>query len=321
MRTSYSRINAIDSRRAVKRGFLYEIMKNKFIYLMAVPGILYFFIFSYLPMSGIIIAFKDYDISKGIFKSDWNGFENFKFFFTSGDALHITLNTFYMNVLFLVVGTVFAVAFAILLNEIGKTLFKRITQSLMFLPYFVSWAIVGVIASGLFETDKGAINSLLSANGLEKINWLSTPELWPPILVLFYIWKWTGYSMVIYIATISGIEMEYYEAADIDGASKFQQVWNITVPLLVPTIMILSLLQIGRIFYGDFGMFYSIIGDNGMLFSSTDVIDTYVYRALRQLGEFGMASAVGVYQSVMCFILVFFSNFFAKRYRSEGALF
>jgi len=272
-------------------------------------------------MIGVVTAFKDFDVKKGIFGSNWNGFDNFKFFFSSGDAFTITFNTLYLNALFLIFGTIMAVTLALFLNGIMKESIKRISQSLMFLPYFVSWAIVGIISQGFFASDNGAINNFLKTINIEPISWNSAAGVWPFILVVFYIWKWCGYNLVIYLATITGFDMECYEAASIDGASKFQQIRYITLPLLLPTILILTLLQIGKIFYGDFGMFYSIIGDNGMLFSTTDVIDTYVYRALRQMSDFGMASAIGLYQSVMCFIMVLASNLLVKKYQSDGALF
>ncbi|HHW00801.1 MAG TPA: sugar ABC transporter permease [Clostridiaceae bacterium] len=304
-----------------KNGILHELLKNKTIYLMMLPGILFFFIFAYIPMVGVIMAFKDYNIKKGIFGSSWNGLDNFKFFFSSGDAFRITFNTVYMNLLFLIFSTVISVALAIFLNGVTKKVFKKVTQSVMFLPYFVSWAIVGIITQGFFASENGAINSFLKSINMEPVSWNSSPELWPFILVIFYLWKWCGYNVVIYLATITGFDTECFEAAAIDGASKFQQIRYITIPLLMPTIIILTLLQIGKIFYGDFGMFYSIIGDNGILYATTDVIDTYVYRALRLMSDFGMASAVGLYQSLMCFVMVFGSNLLVRKYQSDAALF
>lgn len=304
-----------------KTGFLHEIKKNRYIYLLAIPGILYFLIFNYLPMFGIIIAFKEYQIDKGIIGSQWNGLKNFVFFFTSGHAWRVTRNTILLNMMFIATITFCQVTVSIMLNEVKNKLFKRVSQSIMFLPFFMSWIVVSVIVMGLLESDTGTVNSLLSGLGLEQVSWYSRPELWPAILAVLNIWKWTGYGVVIFLATISGIDNEYYEAATIDGANKFQQIIHITLPLLVPTIMILTLLSIGRIFFGDFGMIYGLIGDNAMLFPTTDVIDTYVYRALRQMSDFGMAGAVGLYQSVMGFILVFASNQLARRYKSDGALF
>lgn len=303
------------------RRFLHEIRINRIVYLLALPGIIFYLVFHYAPMLGIVIAFKDYEIGKGIWGSGWNGLKNFEFFFTSGHALRVTRNTLVLNSLFIVSITLFQVALAVMLNEINRKFFKRLTQSVMFLPYFMSWIVVSIIAKSFFDSDTGILNSMLKSAGAEPVVWYGSAELWPSILVMLNVWKWTGYGVVIFLATIAGIDQQYYEAAIIDGAGKVQQIVHITFPFLVPTIMILTLLQIGRIFYGDFGMIYGLIGDNPMLFSTTDVIDTYVYRALRQMFDFGMAGAVGLYQSVMGFILVLISNQLARRYRSDGALF
>ena len=191
----------------------------------------------------------------------------------------------------------------------------------MFLPYFMSWIIVSVIVMGFLGSDTGAINKLLSSLGLEPVAWFSRPELWPAILVILNVWKWAGYGVVIFLAAIVGIDTSMYEAAVIDGASRLQQIWHITLPLLKPTIVILTLLSVGKIFYGDVGLIYGIVGDNALLFPTTDVIDTYVLRALRSSIDLGMSTAIGLWQSVMGFVLVLFSNRLANRYESEGALF
>ena len=304
-----------------KQTFLSEIAKHRFIYLLALPGIVFFIIFSYIPMVWTIIAFKDFQMSKGILGSPWNGLKNFEFFFTSGDAWRVTRNTLYLNALFIVFITFFQVFFAVLLNEVKSTIFRRITQSIMFLPYFMSWIIVSVIVMGFLGSDTGAVNKLLSSIGMEPVPWFSSPEIWPFILVLLNVWKWTGYGAIIFMATIVGIDGALYEAAIIDGAGKLQQIWHITLPLLKPTIVILTLLSVGKIFYGDVGLIYGIIGDNAILFPTTDVIDTYVLRALRTSSDLGMSTAVGLWQSVMGFFLVLFSNKLANKYESEGALF
>jgi putative aldouronate transport system permease protein len=304
-----------------REGLLSELSKHRYVYLLAVPGLLFFVVFSYLPMFGVVIAFKDFQMSKGILGSPWNGFRNFEFFFTSGDAWRVTRNTLFLNTLFIVFITFFQVFFAILLNEIKSTGFKRISQSIMFLPYFMSWIIVSVIVSGFLGSDMGVINKALNALGLESVAWFSRPDLWPAILVVLNVWKWTGYGVVIYLAAIVGIDGSLYEAAVIDGAGRVQRIISITLPMLKPTIMILTLLSIGKIFVGDVGLIYGIIGDNAMLFSTTDVIDTFVLRALRTSSDLGMSTAIGLWQSVMGFILVLWSNRFARRYESAGALF
>lgn len=304
-----------------KRGFVNEIRRNRSLYLMTLPGIAFYLIFSYLPMFGLVIAFKAYDISKGVLGSKWNGLDNFNFFFTSGDVWKVTGNTLYLNFLFLLFTTLFGVCFAVMLNEIGNKIFKKITQSVMFFPYFISWIIVGVIAMGFFSTDTGIANNLLKAIGIPAVNWNLTASVWPAILVFFDVWKWTGYNVIIYLAVITGLSTEYYEAAAIDGANRFQQILFITLPQLVPTILILVLLAVGKIFFGDFGMIYGIVGDNSMLYSTTDVIDTYVFRAMRTMHDFGMSSAVAFYQSVMGFILVLVSNLIVRKYNKDAALF
>jgi putative aldouronate transport system permease protein len=304
-----------------KHGLLRELSIHRQAYLLALAGLLYFLVFNYLPMVGVIIAFKNYRLNLGIFRSPWNGFQNFRFFFTSGHVWRVTRNTLMLNLLFLGCGQLFQVGIALLLNEVRSSAYRRVSQSLMFLPYFMSWVVVAVIAQGFFGTTTGVLNNTLAALGLPAVRWYNTPGIWPAILTGFTIWKWTGYGVVIYLAAISGIDLEYYEAATIDGASRVQQVAHITLPLLVPTIIILVLLAIGRIFYGDFGMIYALVGDNGVLFPYTDVIDTYVYRALRQQMDFGMAGAAGLYQSVMGFALVLLSNWAARRVRPDAALF
>ncbi len=311
----------ISSGKIRKSGFIAEIRKHKYVYLLAIPGIVYFIIFSYLPMLGLVVAFKDYKMNLGIFGSAWNGLENFKFFFESGHAWRVTRNTVLLNLMFITTITFSQIMISILINEVKNKLFKRVSQSILFLPYFMSWIVVSVIVMGFLESDTGTVNKILQSLGMEQVGWYSTPALWPGLLAVFNVWKWTGYGVVIFLATMAGIDTEYYEAATIDGASKFQQIFNITLPLLVPTIMILTLLSIGRIFFGDFGMIYGLIGDNAMLFRTTDVIDTYVYRALRQMSDFGMAGAVGLFQSLMGFVLVLVSNQLARKYRSDGALF
>ena len=272
-------------------------------------------------MFGAVIAFKKYSIAKGILGSDWIGFGNFEFFLSSGHASRITFNTLYLNILFITFSVAFQVLIAIFLNEITSKWYRKLTQSMIFLPYFLSWVVVSVMSIGIFATDKGALNSFLTQAGLPAVNWYMEPSLWPTLLTIFYVWKWTGYGSVIYLATIAGFDETLYEAAVLDGAGKVKQILYITLPLLFPTILVLVLLAIGRIFYGDFGMIYGIIGDNGMLFKTTDVIDTYVFRALRQQGNFGMAAAVGFYQSIMGFALVLISNLVVRKLNPDGALF
>ena len=300
-----------------------EIRKNKMLFFLCVPGIIFFLCFSYIPMFGIIIAFKNFRIGHGVFDAPWAEpiYKNFVFFFKSGHALRVTRNTLFLNAIFLTSGTLMQVALALLLNEVRATFYKRFTQSLMLLPHFMSWIVVSVIVKGFFASDTGTINNALTAVGLSPVSWYSTPNLWPPILVFARIWKGAGWGAIIYLATIASMDAEVYEAATIDGATRFQQLFRITLPMLVPTIIMLSILAVGKIFYGDVGMIYGIVGDNALLQPAVDVIDTYVLRALRSLGNIGMASAIGLWQSVMGLIFVIGCNALARRYERSAALF
>lgn len=298
-----------------------HLKKHLWLYLLAAPGIVFFFLFSYLPMAGIMIAFQDFSTAKGVFDGQFVGLKNFNYFFGSADFSRITFNTLYLNSLFIVVSTLTQVGLAILLNEIRHKFFKRISQSFAFLPYFVSWIVVAMMAQSMFSSTTGMIPAWQRHMHQDPVNWYNRADLWPFLLVLFNSWKWIGSGAVIYLAAITGINAEMYEAARVDGANRWQQIWNITIPMLTPTISVLTLLAIGRIFVGDFGMIYGMIGDNGALLPYTDVIDTFVFRALRLLNDVGMASAVGVYQSVMGFAMVMFANYIIRKIHPEGALF
>lgn len=300
---------------------LKSIIKNKVLLIMLLPALLYFIIFSYVPMLGVIVAFKNYNFSDGIFGSPWVGFENFKYFFISGQALRVTRNTFLYNSLFIIVNTVLQMGLAILISEIGGKFFKKITQTSMFLPYFISWVVVGMMAYNFLNYDHGTINTILSKFGAEKVNFYTTTWVWPFILVFFSAWKNVGYGTVLYLAAIMGIDSEIYEAAKLDGANIFQRIFKVTVPCLVPTLIILTLLAVGNIFKGDFQMFYQIVGNNGPLFNTTDVIDTFTVRSLIQSGEIGMSAAAGLYQSVFCFITILVTNAIVKKYDRDYSLF
>lgn len=298
-----------------------QIIRNPFLYIMAVPGLLFFLVFSYFPMYGLLIAFKEFDVSKGILRSSWVGLKNFEYLFTSDQLYTVVRNTLFLNVLFIVFTTAVAVGIALFLNEVRNKYFKRISQSLIFLPYFMSWVVVGMLTDSLLGGQNPAINNWFHALNIPPVNWLYEPHLWPWILTVIRVWQGAGYLSIIYLATITGISDEVYEAARIDGASKAQIMTRITLPLLYPTISILSLLAIGKIFNGDFAMIYAIVGDNSILYSTTDVIDTYVFRSMRVLGDFGMSSAAGLLQSVMGFLFVIIANYVVKKMSKESALF
>lgn len=291
-------------------------------YIMALPGMIYLLINNYFPMFGLVIAFKDVNFAKGILGSDWVGFKNFEYLFKSTDALIITRNTLLYNIAFISINTVVAIVFAILLNEIRRKLFLRIYQSLVLLPHLISMVIVSYLVFAFLSAEFGFMNkTVLPFLGIGEISWYSEPKFWPYILTLVNTWKWFGFNCIIYLAAIVGISKDFYEAAELDGATKMQQIFRITLPLISPTIITMILLSIGRIFYSDFGLFYQVPMNAGSLSQTTNVIDTYVYRALLQLGDIGMSSAAGFYQSFVGFLLVLLSNLAIRKVSSESALF
>ena len=297
-----------------------ELWQKKFLYLLVLPAVLYTFIFSYCTLPYMAIAFEKFNYKTGI-GSPFVGLQNFEYFFKSSWAWTVTRNTLVINILFLIVGTVCAVLLAIVLNEVKAKKFLKVSQSMMLFPYFISWVIVSYMLQGILGTDTGLINNLIVAAGGERINFYSTPGYWYPILLILNIWKNTGYSTIVYLAAITGIDEGLYEAAYIDGASRFKRVIHITLPLLAPTICIMVLMSVGRIFYGDFGMLYAIIRDNSALMPLAEVIDTYVYRTFKNTGDPSLSMAIGLYQSVVGFILVFTANWVVRKKFPDGALF
>lgn len=292
------------------------------LYLMMVPGLAYLFINNYIPMAGIIIAFKQVNFRLGILGSPWVGFENFKFLFATSDAWVITRNTLGYNILFIILTPVIAIAIAVLLNEMTAEKSKKVYQTVILVPYLISMVVVSYLVYGLLSTDTGFINnSIIQAFGGDNVSWYSSPEYWPVILVLVHVWKSFGYSTIIYYATLVGIDKTYYEAAAIDGATRWQQFVHVTLPGLKSTIITLTLLSVGRIFYSDFGLFYQVPMNSGPLFDVTNTIDTYVYRGLMQSNNIGMSSAAGFYQSVIGFILVLTANLVVSKVSKEDALF
>ncbi|AUS98218.1 sugar ABC transporter permease [Clostridium thermosuccinogenes] len=304
-----------------RRGFLSELITNKALYLMAAPGILFLLVFSYYPMLGIQIAFRDYNFQDGIWHSPFVGFKYFKIFFKSPYADDLLFTTLYLNLLFIITGHVVAVSIAILLNEITNSKLRRIYQSAMFFPYFLSWVIISALVYSFLNDKFGALNMVLKSIGLQPVTWYNEPGLWRGILTVINTWQSFGYNVVIYLAAIVSINNELYESAKIDGASKFDEIFRITLPQITPTIVLMLLLALGRIFYGNFGMIYAIIGDNGVLNKTTDVIDTYIYRAMRSDGDFSTGTAIGLFQSVCGFITVMIFNKLAKKYDDSMGLF
>ncbi|MBP1963746.1 ABC transporter permease [Paenibacillus aceris] len=304
-----------------RRGFLYEIVTNKIMFLMLLPTLIFFFINSYIPMVGIYYAFTRFDFNAGLFGSPFVGLDNFSFLWKSGILIKLTLNTLGYNLAFIVFGNVFAILCAVLLSEIRSAWFKKIAQSVMFLPYFISFVILSVIVYNLFNYESGFLNSTLKEFSSEPVDVYNTPWAWVFLIIIFYLWKNLGYSMVIYLAAITGISEEYYEAAKIDGANIFQRVWHITIPMLKPTFVVLLLFSLGSIMKGQFDLFYQLIGDNGILFNATDIIDTYVYRSLKVTFDVGMATAAGLYQSLFGFILIMTVNYIIRKVNDDYALF
>ncbi len=304
-----------------RHGFFRELKKNRALFLMAFPAMALVFVMSYLPMSGLVVAFKSYRFDRGVFGSDWCGFENFRYLFVSGTGWNITRNTMVYNLINLVTSQGLAIIVAIIISELSGKVFKRFTQSVIFLPYFISWIIVGTFVFNIFNYESGVLNNVRTALGMEPVNVYSMPGLWPWIICAFNAWKWVGYNSIIYIAAITNIDAECYEASDIDGANIFQKIWYITLPSMKPTIITMVLLQVGRILRGDFEMFYQIVGNNGQLFDKTDVIDTYVFRSLLTNSNIGMTAAATLYQSVLCFVIIMVVNQIVKKVEADYALF
>lgn len=301
---------------------LIAVMRHKALYFLMLPGLVYLLINNYIPMVGIVIAFKNYNAIQGIFGSEWYGIENFKYLFATQDALIMTRNTLGYNAIFIVVNLILAVTLAVLLNEVRTRKAKKLYQSAVLLPYFLSAVIVAYLVYSLLNPESGLVNrSILKPLGIEPISWYLEPKYWPLIFIITNAWKNVGYGSVIYISAMASIDTEYYEAATIDGATKWQQVKHITIPLLVPVMITMTLLSIGRIFYSDFGLFFQLPMQSGTLRPATSVIDTYVYTSLITMGDIGMSSAAGLYQSVVGFIMVLCTNLVIRRISPDNALF
>ena len=288
------------------------------LYLMFLPGAIYLIINNYIPMGGIIVAFKNYNARAGILKSPWAGLSNFKFLFATPDAWVITRNTILYNLAFIVLNTVVGIILAILICEVISKNAKKVYQSAVLFPYLMSAVILGYIVFAFFSQSTGIINNSLLKN---PIDWYAQPKYWPWILIFTNLWKGVGYGTLIYISTINGIDPSLYEAAELDSANKLQQIWNITLPFLKPTVITLTLMSVGRIFFSDFGLFYQVPRNAGLLYSVTNTIDTYVYRGLMQSGNVGMSAAAGFYQSVVGFIVVLLANWVVTKVSAEDALF
>ncbi len=303
-----------------KYGFGRQIRKNRTLIAMLLPALLYVVVFSYIPMFGVTIAFKDYNYNDGVLRSPWCGLQNFEYLKISGKLLDLTKNTLLYNLAFIVFGILFEVGFALMLSEITGRVFKKVSQAFLFLPYFISWVVVSTVMLNIFGQN-GVLSNILSHFGIEDFSIYHQVRQWPLVMVAVRLWKQTGYGTVVYLAAIAGLSQEMFEAAAIDGANIWQKIRFVTIPSLKPTIFIMFLLSVGNIFRGDFGMFYQIVGNNQLLLETSDVIDTFVYRSLITSPNIGMSAAAGFYQSVLCFVTIVSVNWIVKKIDPEYTLF
>lgn len=304
-----------------RRRFLRNLNSYKVLYLMFLPGILVLIINNYLPIFGVFIAFKNINYVDGIFGSPWIGFRNFEFLFSNIDAIRAARNTVLYSITFITLTMAFAIVVAILFNELRTKVLAKIYQSVMILPYFLSMVVVSYLVLAFLSPQGGFLNIVRSSLGMSEVDWYSSPAYWPFIFVLITLWKGIGYNSIVYIAGIAGIDSEYYEAAVIDGAGRWKQAVYITLPMLKPLIIIMTLLSLGNILVSDFGLFYQVTLNSGMLYETSDVIDTFVYRALINLNDIGMSSAAALVQSVVGFLMVLGSNALVRKISKEDALF
>jgi putative aldouronate transport system permease protein len=324
VKTEHASGSITHSPKPAKAGWLggrRNLQTNLALTTMALPGVIFLFIFAYLPMVGLVIAFKDYKFAEGIWGSAWVGFENFRFLFGTDQAWRITRNTLLMNSIFIATGTTASLTIAILMNEIYTSRMSKYYQTMLFFPYFISWVIVSYFVFGFLNGDTGIANKFLKLFGVDTIAWYRSPEYWPYILTLANLWNGVGFGSIVYLAGILGIDTQLFEAAKIDGATKWQQIRYIMLPMLLPLIIILVLLSIGRIFNADFGLFFFVPRNTPMLYSTTDVIDTFVYRSLVELGNISMAAAAGFYQSLVGFVMVVMANWIVRRVNQDYSLF
>lgn len=305
----------------MKKNTKKKLLRGIPIYLMMLPGLIYLFCNNYMPLFGIVIAFKKVNWQKGLWKSDWVGFDNFKFLLKSSEAVTMLRNTILYNIVFIVLGTVCAIAVAILLNEIVSKRAKTVYQSSILLPYLMSWVIVSYLVFALLGSESGFVNGILQKLGMKEISWYQETKYWPFLLVFINLWKTIGFNMVVYYSSIVGIGQEFYEAAKLDGASKWKQITSITLPLLKPTVITLFIISLGAIMTSDFGLFYQVPKNQGVLYPVTQTVDTYVYNALMKLGNVPMSSAASVLQSVVGFVLVLAGNAVVRKYEKNSALF
>ena len=292
------------------------------LYVMALPTVIVLLMFNYAPMFGLIMAFQDFKVNLGFSGSQFVGFKNFEFLFTTTDAWTITRNTVCYNVTFIIVNLTLSVLMALMLSELTNRKLAKTLQTVYMLPYFLSWTVVAIVVTGFLDRDYGMVNKIIqSMGGKGRTDWYKERELWTWLFVFLNAWKGVGYSTVLYLAVISGISNDYYEAAVLDGATKFQQARYITLPHLRTVMCITLIMSLGGIFRGDFGLFYSVTKDNGRLYPVSDVIDTYIYRSLTTMSNAGMTAAAGMYQSVVGFITLLTANWVVTKIDADSAMF
>ena len=299
----------------------FDMKRNKFLVLLCVPAVIWFCIFAYAPLCGLVVAFQKYSPAKGIWGSEFVGLKNFKFFFGSQSFFQVTFNTLFLNALFIIATMVSSILIALAISEVSNKWFKKVSQSVILLPHFISWTVVALLMEAFIKTDGGIVNKLLLSLGLDVIPFYQSPKVWPYLLTILRVWQGACYGSIVYLAAITGLDQEMYEAARVDGASRFQRIRYLTLPLLKTTAILLFIMSVGKIFNGDFGMIYTLVGNNSVLYPTTDVIDTYVYRQLVEANNMGMSSAVGLYQSIMGFFMVMITNHITKKADPESALF
>ena len=301
--------------------FRKDFSKNWMLFLMCVPAILFFLLFSYIPMPGVYLAFVRYNYADGIFKSPFIGLENFRFLWLSGDLWRITRNTLLYKIAFILLGNTVQITVAVLMNELRSQWFRKTSQTLMFLPFFISYVLVGLFVYNFLSFEYGTLNSILRSLGREPVETYSNPAIWKYVIVLTHIWKNTGYGSIVYFAAIMGLDPEMYEAAEIDCARDWQRIRYITLPCLRPTFVILLLFALGGILKGNFDLFYNLVGSNTRLYPTTDIIETFVFRSMLVSFNFSSAAAVGFYQSIFGFLLVMTVNWIVRKIEPDYALF
>ena len=302
-------------------GIKYDIRHNPYLCLLCVPSILWFCIFAYSPLVYLLTAFQRYRPTEGLWGSEFIGLMNFKAFFGSSAFFQVTFNTIFLNALFIISSMAVSILIAIALSEVNGRLFKKATQSIVILPHFISWTVIALLCEALLKTQNGFINNILVSLGMEKINFYQNADVWPALLVFLRIWQGAGYGSIVYLATIAGLDQEMFEAARVDGATRGQCIRYLTLPLLKSTAVMLFIMNVGKIFNGDFGMIYNLVGSNSLLYRTTDVIDTYVYRMLVESTNIGQSAAVSFYQSVMGFVIVLATNALTRKLDPDSALF